>query len=120
MANAAGGELLARETGREPGASVTGPAGVAETKRIAEEMAKRHPLWIVMFGDYSKQFVAFPRFTAPQGTILAARYPNALPPRLRAVENTTLPGRGARTAPGCPPVPTSEPNQERSGDAAPR
>jgi hypothetical protein len=57
--------------------------GHAETARQLED---DNPDWIVVFGVYSRQFVAFPRFPAPPRTILVATYPAALPPRMRAVE----------------------------------
>jgi hypothetical protein len=54
-----------------------------ETARRLED---DNPDWIVVFGVYSRQFVAFPRFPAPPRTILVATYPAALPTRMRAVE----------------------------------
>ncbi len=55
----------------------------AETAR---ELERDNPEWIVIFGVYTKQFVAFPRFPAPPHTIVVARYPGALPTRMREVE----------------------------------
>lgn len=57
-----------------------------EMLRIAEKLETDNPMWIVVFGVYSRQFVAFPRFSAPVGTIVTARYPAALPQRMRRVE----------------------------------
>jgi hypothetical protein len=57
--------------------------GHAETARQLED---DNPDWIVVFGVYSRQFVAFPRFPAPLRTIVVAIYPGALPARMRAVE----------------------------------
>jgi hypothetical protein len=56
--------------------------------RIAEEMESDNPLWIIVFGVYSRQFVAFPRFSAPVGTMAVASYPPALTERMRAIERT--------------------------------
>jgi hypothetical protein len=54
--------------------------------RIAENLESENPLWIVIFGIYSREFVAFPRFNAPAGTMAVARYPGALKERMRRIE----------------------------------
>jgi hypothetical protein len=58
----------------------------SEMRRIAERLQSDNPLWMVMFGVYSQEFVAFARFTAPNGSIVTARYPWALPDRMRDIE----------------------------------
>ena len=58
----------------------------SEMRRIAEQLESNNPLWIVVFGVYSREFVAFARFDAPNGTIITARYPAALPGKMREVE----------------------------------
>jgi hypothetical protein len=57
-----------------------------EMQRVAERLESDNPSWLVMFGVYSRQFVAFPRFAAPEGTVIVAGYPGALPERMRRVE----------------------------------
>jgi hypothetical protein len=63
-------------------------------EEAAREEAQRlevdNPLWIVVFGVYTREFVCFPRFTVQGGAVVAARYPMALPPRMRHVENSAL------------------------------
>jgi hypothetical protein len=54
--------------------------------RIADNLESENPLWIVVFGIYSRQFIAFPRFNAPAGTMAVARYPGALTDRMRRIE----------------------------------
>jgi hypothetical protein len=54
--------------------------------RIAEQMEEENPAWIVVFGVYTGQFVAFPRFDAPTVPYIAAPYPAALMPHMRAAE----------------------------------
>jgi hypothetical protein len=54
--------------------------------RIAERLEAANPWWIVIYGAYTGQFVAFPRFSAPKGTVVTALYPGALPQRLRRIE----------------------------------
>jgi len=91
MTTAAGGGLLPGDTRRDQEASAR-RAGAAEMRRIAGRMEEDNPSWIVVFGVYSRQFVAFPRFSAPSGTVLSALYPDALPPRMRAIEARLRPG----------------------------
>jgi hypothetical protein len=50
------------------------------------QLERENPDWIVVFGAFSRQFVAFPKFAVPSQTIVVALYPAALPPRLREVE----------------------------------
>jgi hypothetical protein len=53
---------------------------------IAEDIHKQRPGWLVIFGVYSRQFVAFPLFAVNRRTILAARYPDALIDRMVRAE----------------------------------
>jgi hypothetical protein len=62
------------------------PTADDEMLRAAEKMESDNPLWIIVFGVYSRQFVAFPRFNAPKGTMAVAGYPPALTERMRAIE----------------------------------
>jgi hypothetical protein len=47
--------------------------GDQEARTLAEIIEKENPGWIVVFGLYSRQFVCFPRFPVPQGTVLVSR-----------------------------------------------
>lgn len=58
----------------------------AEGRGIAENMQKQRPGWMVVFGVYSRQFVAFPLFAVNRRTILVARYPDALLDRMTRAE----------------------------------
>jgi hypothetical protein len=66
------------------------PAGTQDDAlnmlRMANELESENPLWIVVFGTFSRQFVAFPRFTVPTGTMAVARCPRALAEKMRRVE----------------------------------
>ena len=97
MAIAAAAKLLVGDTGRDEAAR-TGLGDVAEMRRIAGQLEKDNPSWIVVFGIYTKEFVAFPRFDAPRGTVIAARYPGALPPRMRRVEGNARPAPADQAA----------------------
>jgi hypothetical protein len=77
MTTAAGGTLLDGGTRRDE---------AAEMWRIAGQLEEDNPWWIVVFGVFTREFVAFPRFDATRGTIVTALYPAAMPPRMRAIE----------------------------------
>ena len=57
-----------------------------EPCEIARHLEAKSPNWLVLWGAYTHQFVAFPRFDAPRGTIVTAIYPDALVGRTREVE----------------------------------
>ena len=61
-------------------------AARVEARRLEAE----NPLWIVIFGAYSREFVCFPRFGLDGGAIVAAKDPGSLPPRMRTVERSVL------------------------------
>jgi hypothetical protein len=56
------------------------------SREIAAQLEREHPNWIIIFGVYTKQFIAFPRFGAPRRTILTALYPQALAERIARAE----------------------------------
>lgn len=60
---------------------------------IASRLEAEHPLWIVVFGVYTQQFVCFPKFQGPAGTMLTATYPEALPGRMRRAEQAVCNAR---------------------------
>lgn len=62
------------------------PEEIEANQAAARQIELQHPGWMVLWGVYSKQYVAFPLFAAPAGTILAAGYAPALAPRMAAVE----------------------------------
>jgi hypothetical protein len=57
-------------------------------RKIAGRIEAEHPLWLVVFGVYTQEFVCFPKFQAPGGTVLVATYPDALPDRMRRAEES--------------------------------
>jgi hypothetical protein len=63
---------------------------------MAGELESENPLWIVIFGVYTRQFVAFPRF--PGGKMTVAWYPAALAARMREIERLTHGNHAERTA----------------------
>jgi hypothetical protein len=72
------------------------PSAKEEAQReIAGRLESEHPQWIVVYGGYSAEFVCFPKFSAPKGTIVVARYPGAIPQRMRRVEEAFNGSRAA-------------------------
>jgi hypothetical protein len=55
-------------------------------RETARQIELQRPGWMVLWGVYSKQYVAFPLFAAPPGTILAAAYLPALESRMQTAE----------------------------------
>jgi hypothetical protein len=55
-------------------------------REIAHRLEEELPGWLVIWGIYTQQFVAFPPADGPRGTILTANYPEALVERARAAE----------------------------------
>ena len=62
------------------------PDMVEASREQASEIQQQLPGWMVLYGTYTKEFVAFPLFDAPPGTILTAAYPPALINRMRQAE----------------------------------
>jgi hypothetical protein len=75
----------------------------------ARQLEAQNPLWIVIFGVYSGEFVCFPRFGPDGGSIVAAKDPCTLPPRMRKAENsaasTHATSNGRMNSPAAPPSP---------------
>ena len=70
----------------KPQSMPTDAIGDDAAREAAERTERENPGWIVMFGSYTKQFVCFPTFPAPAGTMITALYPDAIPPRMRIIE----------------------------------
>jgi len=77
-------------SGRQDGAGKPelGPASAFDeaSREAAERTERENPGWIVVFGVFTREFVCFPRFPAPAGTIVTALYPDTIPPRMRTIE----------------------------------
>jgi hypothetical protein len=55
-------------------------------RAIAEEIDRGRSQWLVLWGCYSRQFVAFPLFRMPRRLIVYAGFPEALVARMDEVE----------------------------------
>jgi len=83
-------------------------------RMAAARLQREHPNWLVIWGCYTRSYVAFPLFAAPRGTILTAAAPDEMAARMRRQERSagvrvprpSLPpdqaGAGSRDAPGRP------------------
>jgi hypothetical protein len=60
----------------------------------AQESERDNPLWIVIFGVYTREFVCLPRFGVPPRTMVIARSLETAAPRMRLVENIYLNPQG--------------------------
>jgi hypothetical protein len=55
-------------------------------REIAKQLERQHPLWIVIYGTFTEEFVCLPRFAAPPGLMIVAHYPGAAEYRMSEVE----------------------------------
>jgi hypothetical protein len=57
-------------------------------RETAKRIEHDHPHWIVMWGVYSREYVAFPLFRVPSGTVLSSGNFNLLAAKMRQIELT--------------------------------
>lgn len=67
----------------------------AEHKEQAAKLGQDNPQWLVIWGTFSHEFVAFPLFRVPQGTILCCRSGPELVRRMGQTEEIYGGGRDA-------------------------
>jgi hypothetical protein len=56
-------------------------------RAIAEQISQARPLWLVIWGNYTRRFCAFPLFDMRPRMLVTAGYPDALLPRLDDAEH---------------------------------
>lgn len=66
-----------------------------DKREQATRIERAFPHWLVMWGAYSRQFWAFPRFRVPRGTIAHAASAGDLAGMMRAIQQSVAMG-GAR------------------------
>jgi hypothetical protein len=66
-----------------------------EGREHVRRLEAAHPRWLVFYGSYSRQFVAYPLFPAPERTVLIDPDPGRLEGRMREIELTRV-ARGIR------------------------
>lgn len=59
---------------------------VDKCRELAQKIERQRPGWLVLWGTYSKCFVAFPLFPGRRRMILVMSYPDALLARMEEVE----------------------------------
>jgi hypothetical protein len=59
-----------------------------EGREVARQIESQRPGWLVVWGVYSREYVAFPLFRAGRGTVVVAVYPEALLARMETAERT--------------------------------
>lgn len=68
-------------------------------RTAAAQLQHDHQHWLVLWGCYTRTYIAFPLFAAPSGTILTAAAPAELAVKMRRQERST----GARVPQPSPP-----------------
>ena len=66
--------------------SMNAPYGDAERYETARSIDEGNPDWLVIWGVYTRQYVAFPLFRAPAGSIVQSASPDRLLRRMRQAE----------------------------------
>lgn len=59
---------------------------------VLERMMDIFPCWLVMWGHYSREFWAYPRFDAPRGIVLHAADPGVLAGMMRRLQRAAEQG----------------------------
>jgi hypothetical protein len=57
-----------------------------ESRAVATQIQRQRPGWMIVYGCYSRRFVAFPLFAMRRRMIVVAAYPDALVARLDDTE----------------------------------
>ena len=61
---------------------------VLRHRQMVENLRRRHPDWMIMYGTYSQLFWAFPLFTALPGYYVGAADPAELDRQMGAAETS--------------------------------
>ena len=69
-------------------------------RRAAAQLQHEHERWLVMWGCYTRAFIAFPLFAAPPGTILTAAAPAEMAAKMSSQERSA----GVRVPRPTPPA----------------
>jgi hypothetical protein len=64
---------------------------VPAMKQIAAMIDAKHPLWVIEFGSYSQEFLAFAMFPHPVGMVLTAPDGATLVDRMNRTERDLIP-----------------------------
>lgn len=80
---------------KRPGRAPLPPARERDQdeRRQAARIGEVFPHWLIMWGAWSREYWAYPRFRAPRGTIVHAADPGDLAAQIRAVQSAFTDGR---------------------------
>jgi hypothetical protein len=73
-----------------------------ECRTVAERINHARPGWLVLWGQYTREFVAFPLFDTPGRLLVHAGFPDALVARMDEVERRYRRRPARRNGPGQP------------------
>jgi hypothetical protein len=57
-----------------------------DSRRAVESLREENPQWLILFGSWTRELVAFPLFPAPVGAWVAAKDVYALTRQMRQAE----------------------------------
>jgi hypothetical protein len=83
------------------------PRNEEACRMAAARLQHEHRHWMIMWGCYTRTYVAFPLFHAPRGTILTATVPEEMIAKIRRQERAA----GMRI-----PQPSPAPDQQQQRD----
>jgi hypothetical protein len=62
-----------------------------QRRDTADGLQREHSRWLVLYGTYTRQYVAFPLFGAPRGTVLSHAQPGELVRQMQKAEARYVP-----------------------------
>jgi hypothetical protein len=62
-----------------------------QCRETADGLQRDHSQWIVLYGTYTRQYVAFPLFGAPPGTVLSHAQPGELVRQMQKAQARYVP-----------------------------
>ncbi|HEX4064216.1 MAG TPA: hypothetical protein VHY58_24660 [Streptosporangiaceae bacterium] len=79
-------------------------------RQAAAQLQRDHGRWLVMWGCYTRRYVAFPLFQTPRGTVITAATPGELSAKMHSTERSAgmqvpPPRHPPQTRPGPPNQP---------------
>jgi hypothetical protein len=64
-----------------------------EQREIAARIGAAFPSWLIMWGAYSREFWAYPRFNVPKGNIVHSAAPGDLAAEMRHLQARPMEGQ---------------------------
>ncbi|HLI37591.1 MAG TPA: hypothetical protein VKV80_09650 [Streptosporangiaceae bacterium] len=73
-------------TGQEASIAPASGNGEDPGQREADKLQEQNPAWLIIWGTWTREFVAFPLFHVPPGSFIAHKDPRELARRMRETE----------------------------------